>query len=384
MEDKGTRLVIRTTDVTDIDRVATEGYVRSYLHEEAPHVGSAVEGGVLDIELKFREGDYEYKQLREWQDLIMEPVLDSEGVKFISLSQRDNKINVGIEKMNFENRIFELTQAYNLPDDAVKISVTGPVFLDQTLRDMHRPLAGGLENNLYNSNGDKLRGACTYSFNAKWESSGKYWLTNSHCTREMGVVHSSDKYYQAAKSDGSSGYIGHEFQDPSGYNIPGFCFTLKCRFSDAAVLKMPSDQSWDFGEIVRTDEFPSAGGGATSINIDQNDPRIQIASEREDFFEGMWVSKIGRTTGWTMGEITNSCAIVNINQNNIDRLVCQEFATYHSFGGDSGAPVFTPIGPPQVSLTGIHWGRFTEGDQERIFSRIGGVQADFGGNLTTH
>ena len=395
LEDKGTRLVIRTTNVNTIDRASIENDVKVYLNTEAPIVGSAVEGGVPAMELRFKEANYEYNQLREWQDLIMEPMLDSEGVTLISLSQRQNKIRVGIEEERFENGISELAYVNEIPENAIEISVTGAIQdlrSNHSLRDIQRPLAGGLENNLYDSNGVRLRGACTYSFNAWWSPEGimtRHWLTNSHCTRMRWSVFSNDQYYQSSITDGSAGYIGYEVHDPPGFNLPFFgCSSTPCRFSDSALIKLSGNQNtWDFGTIARTEGFGALPGeGSGSLVINHSDPRFEIVSEAEssDYFEGLWISKVGRSTGWTIGEVTDTCVHLNHFDSNIGnfRYLCQEMGTLFVQPGDSASPVFAPSGPPQVTLYGIVWAMLGQG-QGSVFSRITGVKEDLG-HMITH
>lgn len=246
LEEKGTRFVIRTTDVDAINKPTSENNVKNYLQKEAPIVGSSVEGGVYGMDIRFAKADYEYNQLSEWQDQITESVLDSEGVTFIAISHKHNKIEIGIEKETFKNQIIVLIKANNLPEDAIKTTVTGPIeslMSHHTLRDMQRPLRGGLENNLYNSSGNRLRGACTYSFNAL-RNGVRHWVTNTHCTRDYWGVNQNDEYYQASIADGTPGYVGYEVMDPQGFNIPFLgCSSTPCRFSDAALLRLPGGKT---------------------------------------------------------------------------------------------------------------------------------------------
>lgn len=378
------------TDKGSIDQQNVEQNVRDYLIEEVPGIENAMKYGLEEMEITFRDAEFEYAQLQNWRLEINESVLEIEGVTFISVSQSNNSIRVGIKDEQFEDRIYELANDYGIPEDAIKISVTGVISKDagteslqgdDILRDKYRPLVGGLEISVYKNE----FGNCTFSFNA-YKLDQRSWLTNSHCTRERWTVYSDDDYYQSSDLDGSDAYIGSEFQDPEGESC-GWWTSRKCRYADAALLTLSQDQSSDFGKIARTEYGAAPGEGSGSIVIDDAEPRFEIVEERNDsdFFEGLIVSKVGRTSGWTYGGITETCADVNHSDDDIGdfRYECQELAQYYSSGGDSGSPVFTELNAPHtdVSLNGIHWGRFTEGDDERIFSRISGVQQDLG-NLT--
>lgn len=399
LENRATRLVIGLTRPGPADKTPVEQLVRNYLAREAPIAGSAVEGGVHAMEIVYKDAKYTYAQLKQWRSIINAPVLDLDGITFISLSHKNNQIHIGVEEAGFESKIYALTDKNGVPGDAIKISVTGPILADvaavsapkeiaaagsfqthTTLRDMVRPLVGGLENNLYDQNGNILRGACTYSFNAYWQTE-RHWLTNSHCTRQRWQVFPDDEYYQSSIFDGSSAFIGTEVHDPYGWG----CGTRFCRYSDAAVLKLPQDPVWNYGEIARTEFAAGPGEGAGSLVIDAGDPKFIIRDEADaaDYFEGLWLSKVGRTTGWTIGEILNTCADVNAFDDLLGTItyVCQELTNYHSEGGDSGSPVHaSPFGWPDVRLYGIHWGR-SRTSIERVFSRLTGVEADLGNLL---
>lgn len=98
------------------------------------------------MEVTFEDADFRYTELQEWRDEINMPILNTEGVTFTSLSQANNAIRIGVEDERFESKVFEQISNYKVPDEAVKISVTGPVQDDissHTLRDMYRPLVGG-------------------------------------------------------------------------------------------------------------------------------------------------------------------------------------------------------------------------------------------------
>jgi hypothetical protein len=66
---------------------------------------------------------------------------------------------------------------------------------------------------------------------------------------------------------------------------------------------------------------------------------------------GQVVGKVGRTTGWTTGKVTNTC--VNVEIDDIVQL-CQTIVAARAGGGDSGAPVFR--GASNITLVGILWG----------------------------
>ena len=92
------------------------------------------------------------------------------------------------------------------------------------------------------------------------------------------------------------------------------------------------------------------------------------------------MSKIGRTTGWTSGPITNTCVNTGVQGTRIVQL-CQTFVSAGVGGGDSGSDVFQGSGS-SVKLAGILWGGSSSGDQF-VFSPFGNVTRELG-TLVTH
>ena len=95
---------------------------------------------------------------------------------------------------------------------------------------------------------------------------------------------------------------------------------------------------------------------------------------------GQTVNKIGRTTGWTFGKVTNTCVTVNVSGSNITQ-ICQSLVTAGVGAGDSGSPVFNWSGTGNtVRLAGILWGG--SGNNLFVFSPMSGIEKELGA-LTT-
>jgi hypothetical protein len=92
------------------------------------------------------------------------------------------------------------------------------------------------------------------------------------------------------------------------------------------------------------------------------------------------VNKVGRTTGWTQGVVTNTCVNTGVSGSNIVQL-CQTFVSAGVGGGDSGSDVFGLTGGNSVRLLGILWGGNGAGTQF-VYSPITNVEQELG-PLTT-
>jgi hypothetical protein len=93
---------------------------------------------------------------------------------------------------------------------------------------------------------------------------------------------------------------------------------------------------------------------------------------------GQTVGKVGRTSGWTTGKVTNACVNVGVTGTDIVQL-CQNIVKSRVRGGDSGAPVFK--GSSNVTLVGVLWGGNDPGT-EFVYSPITNVERELGA-LTT-
>lgn len=390
-ENRGETLVLQVTDKSEVKEQKIANKARNYISQEAMNLVKGVRRGIDEIDVDIRNAEFKYSKLVKWFDNVHNEIIRAEGVTLASISQRDNQLRVGIIQDKYKQNIHDILQEKNVPEEAVKIDITGEIKKDissstsssNTLRDKVRPLVGGLEINGYEDvGGQQVAGTCTFSFNIYWQNK-RHWITNSHCTKQRWDENPDDDYYQSSLLDGSDAKIGYEVFDPSGYN---FCGPYAhCRDSDAAILKLQDDVNWNFGKIARTTQAAGPGEGSGSIEIEENNPYFTITDDRDeaDFVTGIPVEKVGRTTGWTYGEIVDDCATIVFDDDDLTypggySYLCQKLTNYHALGGDSGSPVFTieNSSSGNVIINGVHWGRLIGGDQERIFSPIYGVYND--------
>jgi hypothetical protein len=98
---------------------------------------------------------------------------------------------------------------------------------------------------------------------------------------------------------------------------------------------------------------------------------------------GQLVAKVGRTTGWTEGDVFLTCADTPVASSNITRL-CQTHVNAGVGGGDSGSPVFLRrVDSSLAALVGILWGGNFQGTVF-VFSPVENIERDFGFGLTVH
>ena len=177
-------------------------------------------------------------------------------------------------------------------------------------------------------------------------------------------------------SDGSD-HIAVESADPA-YFTGGDCPRHKrCRYSDSAFATYDTATTGALGAIAQTDgvNTGSVTVGSTNFSI--------TAVGSGNATVGTTLNKVGRTTGWSQGTVSRSCADTAMSGTNIV-LLCQDFVDAAVGSGDSGAPVFAITSGSNVTLQGILWGGSRRGTTF-IYSPIANVQMPSElGPLTTH
>jgi hypothetical protein len=246
-----------------------------------------------------------------------------------------------------------------IPADAVTIQETDPIHATATLRNRVRPVSGGLQVNFPGF-------LCTLGFNVL-RSGQRSFITNSHCTTNQGGTEATP-YWQPLQT--ATTRIGTEVSDPLFFSNRNGCPAgRRCRFSDAARASYTSGAQFSLGRIAKT-----TGPNNGSITISGS---FTITAEGRASV-GQTVSKVGRTTGWTRGRVTNRCVNIVLSGTNIVQL-CQDMVSARVGGGDSGAPVFA--GSTSVTLLGVLWGGNDIGSLY-VYSPMSNIERELGA-LTT-
>ena len=97
---------------------------------------------------------------------------------------------------------------------------------------------------------------------------------------------------------------------------------------------------------------------------------------------GATVNKVGRTTGWTAGQVTATCVdVLVLGSLNAD--LCQDVVSAGVGAGDSGSAVFAITSGNDVQLRGILWGGNLDGTSF-VYSPIANIErADELGPIST-
>lgn len=357
--DKDGNLVAFLTDLNQ--RAAARAVLEPVLRARTASKRQAASGQPTVV---FRQADYRFAELTQWRDRMTDPVLNISGVVFTDLDESGNRLKVGVASASAREAARAKLVDLGIPAGAVVIEDTEPIKLAATLQDYNRPIEGGLQIAFPG-------GSCTLGFNAYW--SGYHgFMTNSHCTSSIWSTDYSSIYQPANWS--SDYYIGYELNDPYSWDCGS---STRCRYSDAAFIYRdyytPANQAY----IARTTYWAYGRSGTGSLEIDPNNPRMQITGESAFPAVGDYLDKIGRTTGWTYGNVQQTCSDVAMADGR--RVLCTDFVNMGVYYGDSGSPVFIWQGNT-VTLAGILWGM---NSQSALISAMWNIEYDLGDLIVT-
>lgn len=307
------------------------------------------------------ESRFGFAELSAWHDRAME-VLSLPDVVFTDLDERRNQVAIAVANAEAMAAVRNELAARGIPEDAAVIELAEPIVNVATLRDKVRPLQGGLQIRF-------TRYLCTLGFNAS-RGGVSGFVTNSHCTAHESAVDGT-LYYQPLNQTADE-FIGTETVDPPTFTSSPCPKGSKCRYSDAAFAQRDPGATAELGSIAKTG---SANNGSLEITGSFN-----ISSEAgSNALVGETVSKVGRTTGWTQGRVTNRCVNVGVSGSRVVRL-CQDMVSAGVGSGDSGSPVFG--GTSSVQLKGILWGGNSSGSMF-VYSALHLIERELG-SLSTH
>lgn len=310
------------------------------------------------------EAQYDFLELADVRRKA-DALLSLSSVHALDIDERTNRIRVSVTDAIGTLEATQALEDAGVPMDAVILEEAPRAERMATLRDRIRPVEGGLQIN-YNAGGSYV---CTFGFNA-FRNNVRGFVTNSHCTGQMFTVTGINIFQPSGSS-----YIGFETVDPPLYS-GGY------RYSDAAFIRLDSGVSSRFGSIARTTGWAFQTGSG-SLTINASSPHIEIDSEKTSLVVGEYIDKIGRTTGWTYGDVQSTCQTINMGSY---VLYCQDEVYAGVNGGDSGSPTFSWKGDTDgngldnADLTGVLWGgrTYPSGKKTFLMSRIQYIETDLG------
>jgi len=328
----------------------------------APWLGSH---GLQGSQMKVLHADFEWSQLEDWHAKGSPVALAVRGAVFADADESTNRLKIGIERGASAGEVRQALARLGIPAAAVTVEETDPIIQLATLQSQVRPVVAGLQINFPGF-------LCSIGFNATRSGTAGF-VTASHCTTTQGGVESTP-YWQPLQSS-SPTQIATEIADPS-YTTGGSCPAgRRCRRSDASFAQYINSTTNTLGGIART--------GSTRRNdlTITGNWTITADAASSSFPIGAVVNKVGRTTGWSQGPVTQTCVDVNVSGSTITQL-CQTIVSATVGAGDSGSDVFSIGSGSSVTLDGVLWGGSSNG-KTFVFSPLANVKQELG-SLTTH
>jgi hypothetical protein len=278
-----------------------------------------------------------------------------------------NKLIFGVEDASVIPGVRMALTRLGIPTSAYAIEVTEPIYQMATLRDKWRPTQAGIQIHF----GQFL---CTMGFNVD-HSGGRSFITNSHCTNTQGGVEGTQYFQPTSTVDPT--VIATEAADPAYFRGGACPRGKKCRYSDASRALYSSSVASTRGAISKTTNGPNTG----DLNVSGVFTVTSQDNTTSNFAIGTTVNKVGRTTGWTQGNVTNTCVNTSVSGSNIMQL-CQTFVRNPNGAtvvgsGDSGSGVFSITSGDNVQLVGILWGGSSD-NKLFVFSPLKQIQQELG------
>lgn len=292
------------------------------------------------------------------------------GTVFADNDEKIGKLVIGIDNMRAEIAVRAAMARAGVAESDYVLELTQPIINMVTLRDRFRPTMAGIQVHF-------TQYVCTLGANVD-HSGGRSFIINSHCTATQGGTEGTT-YAQPTRTVDPT-IIATEVDDPIYVkNGPGCPRGKKCRHSDASRALYSTDVASNRGEIAQT-----TGLNNLSLTVSSTNPTFSVTSQdntTKSFPIGTVVNKVGRTTGWTRGEVTKTCVNTGVTGSTV-YLFCQTFVSDPGGaqvvgGGDSGSGVFTVTSGSSVKLVGLLWGG-TSDNKQFVFSPLASVQQELG------
>jgi hypothetical protein len=298
--------------------------------------------GPVDPEGAYLSGAATQEQLAAAFPRVSAQIMSFPGTVFADYDEAIGKLVFGVENANAAGGVERALRARGLAPANYQVLITEPIQQLATLREQWRPTKGGIQIHF-------SRYLCTLGFNATHVASGeRSFITASHCTEKQGGVEGTEYFQPSQPVDPT--VVAVEVADPpylgGGPDCPK---GARCRYSDAARALYSSGVNSEQGYTKKT-----TGVNTGSVEVDGDFTIASQDNTTTEFTVGTILHKVGRTSGWTSGQVSRTC--VNTNGRGNIHLFCQTFVEADSDGGDSGSPVFEVSSGDDVTLVGILWG----------------------------
>jgi hypothetical protein len=280
-------------------------------------------------------------------------LFELDGVVFTDADERTSRLIVGVQNRGLERSVEARLAVLGVPRQDVDIRVTPAITEMVALSNAVRPLVAGLEIQFVKT---PFLYTCTMGPQASHASLGVGFLTNSHCTAKEGL--DGTAHYQGGY--GAQNLVGNEAADAVPFTGSICPKGKQCAYADVAFSKLSAGVTQSLGSVADVAGLNIVGQFSVTAEAAANASIADV------------LTKVGRTTGKSQGNVTASCANVAVSGTK-KVLLCQDIVAAQVGPGDSGSPVFRPTGDGSAALYGILWGGYSDGSAF-IYSPMANIQ----------
>ena len=340
--------------------------------------------GWTAADLTVRQASYDWVQLNTWYAQSWTRVLAVNGAVSTDIDERTNTLHFTGLDNGVLSAIASTVAGLGIPQAAVTLTRRGAVRQVATIRDNVRPPYGGFQIQFFPLPASPLVLVCTLGVNVVKDGVNSF-LTNSHCSNVQGGITVRTDYYQATRGGvlpNPDNFVAYEVDDPD-YASGGECpLARRCRYSDASRAQYGQGQPFVLGRIARTALLNTilVSDSTPYLTVDALNPTRRLIAEQAQPVVGQTLNKVGRTTGWTSGKVTETCVNVDVSDSDITQL-CQSLVDAFVDGGDSGSPTWGLYTDGNAFLAGLLWGSSTDlvtNAVQFIFSPLGSIRMEMG------
>jgi hypothetical protein len=334
--------------------------------EAETYVGAAVDPGErpvarVDVEVV----QYDFDQLNEWFKVVASFGDESGQLASLDIDEVNNRLGIRVLSERAALAVRDHALRSGIPSSVVEIRVQSAPGLLHTLRDPYRPSDGGYE--IVNVESSEV---CTLGWNFTRDDE-PHFVTASHCSELTGELDGSKETQPA-----SGAQIGTEVLDATpqsgiylaGWGVWGCTGTgwyQPCVAADAAAFEYHDSVTTRVGYVARPYGYPGGfGTPGDYLDVNTSAPfRIVAKRVSHNLPVGTSLNKVGRTTGWTAGQVLQTCLHIWLGLNTR----CQWLTNVYAESGDSGSPYFFGPIDGDVALTGILWGGHPAGASDTTY-----------------
>lgn len=248
---------------------------------------------------------YTLSQLVAWQEALFPVLVKTPEFQLIGANVKLNRLAIGLTDKAAEHTVLDIIRQVGIPLEAVTIEIEGQHVPLSGLRGTWRPTFGGVQL-MPDASGGEV-GVCSLGFNVTTPNGDKYALTAAHCVVEWDYAtgHLGDEWWQPGSLPQNK--IGTVQMNPAWTSTDTRCVSTAslCTLADVAGIRY-LDPAAFAKSVARTTCCIGPYNGEGSLTVVGQWPVTAIVSP--SLAQGAYVEKLGRTTGWTKGQVDLACA----------------------------------------------------------------------------